>query len=1630
MSEQDLQIPSLQPLKRLDGSEQTQFQELVGTDTKLVQTDPNDPFYVEEVPKFPALEPLSDTDFKYQDFSLGKKDSIFNLNTLIRGVRIPTSRNREVANKNLLTPIFKTQDFYDLTNKDDVEVLNDATGFRNKDNVYFPLPGANDDERRNIPLEQKLNFADRVQATQVSNKYGETMQDIFHVDIPFAKALTREIALPRGLQYDFEVPDFLKSSEQRYGKSPHEVYIQGGADPELTKIFYARLLNENLIKQGVKDTRTRLAIIMNEKNLGSRLDVMASDLAKIGGRVKEAIKFPFQMASYIGGEVLSTLIGMDDKPDGITDSEWRHQFFEKNAPEYAAIIQDRFAQMNISMDFNTAQYLAGYYSGIGTQTIGLATEIAVPSKMAMRIKALYGKGTEKDLQKYVTQQTASVKDGGKGRKVSMDVLLAEFIAKKEDRVMLLTSPLLAANVFRVSNLTKPVADGAEKIRVGINRIFVSNRIQAGMQLKDAGKIFAGSRAEVAALVKSRMDLRKQRDALKLKAKQQGANPDLNKDIKELDDQIQAVTTEAQIAISRSQTPKFMREANVQNKFMILGGASMAQLFQQYNLDPQMGEMAGIFTGLFLTLGSGTPSTGMSYVRNNLMGGSTTKKATFNFAQELAKKVNTFSPEFRAAVLERMKYFENLQQVLVQELKIPPRLVQSTFAKISGLSYLQLLEESTRLNIKAKELVDFKKLEELTSVKNLQQELIAELRTGLETLTANDKINTIPEGAKLLRVVQEALKDADSSVKQLEIDIKHIGDFAEGRISDLINDRTGKETFLDPSSSKAFDSAIENIGISKTKLIPSSQLNNIKKELFSVDDKVNKEVIKLGNKLLGAAPLGKAIEKTEKALDIKLDKNIYDDSSNLAALLLESNKGTAKNVASLNYNVLNDAKFVDANGQFIGANATTDGLGVFTKLVDQTAIVDDTYFFKILNASGGVPTGTQTKLFNLFDGLADGYIREYARKNNLDYDEVISSSVEALVDKGSYNKNLSRALNVVRDLQANAPENFVVRALPLTFNQIKEFRSALSHLSYKATQAGNDNAARIYNQLDGELEGALNNFTVKRDDGTEVDIGQLFVKRNGETVSAKQVLDDANNDWSDYKNRFYFVNGKGNKTIATWMGRTGSTSRTHNSVYNKENPTGIEYGPNNKPRSWFKMGDYIKMDEASRATVWDEMQRGFGVKQTKDNQYNPALHGTYKIDYSTDKGKAFSAMINNKVANYLIEQTKNKKDIDYNKLINDLDSLSNFFMGTDNQGNTKSLVNLDKIFKEKFEYKQSTVGEKYFNTGEQRKNNAVKFNVNRLKQQGAEIKQGIIDAKKILEKYDPERIRVGDISDVLFENGGIRLESFKESLNEIRKRAGKKPFSDQQINLIYENVLLDTIDTQVFIPTGRIDVKANRVNPEDPLLIPETTIDLEKMKMLIGYGDKAKAQAIENIVGEKRYKVYKSMVELLENEKKKPFDDVSITGIPRAFSVESWISRFYAIQRNVIGIRYVGTEAILQQMRISGMKTMRAMLADPEAATLFMKVLKSGKPLNATEEKAFFNAMVTQFATWETHANVLTNESFDDNVKAFYMPPITGGKKFKEFKTPFRKDDYVAKTIGTPFPPGRILRTGKPIFGGD
>ena len=85
--------------------------------------------------------------------------------------------------------------------------------------------------------------------------------------------------------------------------------------------------------------------------------------------------------------------------------------------------------------------------------------------------------------------------------------------------------------------------------------------------------------------------------------------------------------------------------------------------------------------------------------------------------------------------------------------------------------------------------------------------------------------------------------------------------------------------------------------------------------------------------------------------------------------------------------------------------------------------------------------------------------------------------------------------------------------------------------------------------------------------------------------------------------------------------------------------------------------------------------------------------------------------------------------------------------------------------------------------------------------------------------------------------------------------------------------------------------------------------------------------------------------------------LNVTGIPRAFSVESYISRFYAINRGVVSFRYVGTEAVLQSMRRKNMNLLSLALTDPKIGTRLMEMVSTGKPLPAEKEKEFFELVV-------------------------------------------------------------------------
>jgi len=1588
--------------------------------------------------KYPALANIDEVDYNFEKLDMfGIQDYI----PFGNEIKVVKDRFRDVVNFKKLTPLVQTKNFYDdrddpggIGRSDDVDMLYFATGVKNKEGNIISFPGETLKERASLPIDQKFAFADRQQAVSFVEQWGKTTQDSVENEIPFDKALTEELAIPaignvasqNVLENSISMPEWLYTPIKDDilnpdGKTPYQLYIDGGGNSDLTKIFFGRQLNRMLIKQGITDKRTRLGIIRQEKSFGAALGIMATDLDKIGGNVREALRFPISMVGWLGGEIMQALIG-EGEDGNLMDSAERHKVYERYLPEMAVVIQDRLAQNNVSVTYQEAQLMARNYSGIGTAAIGMLAEIAVPSSIAMRVKSAFGKKSQEQFEKYYQQVKGP---NGTARKSTDAQVFAQFIDMKARSNLLLTSPLILANVFKVSQYTKGIARGADNVRVAINRIMVTNRSAAGMQLKDAAQLLPENRAEVAALIGMHTSLVTQRAAQIRRAKIRNSDPDLSASIKELDEQIEATTIEIQRMAALSKTPRYMREANVSNRAMIIGGAVGNQIAQQYGFDPQLGELGGLFTGLFLRNGGNKAGSGIMWVKRNILGGITGR--TMEFATDLAQKMTTFSPEFAAAVKARMSYFQDLR-IILAEAGVPPELLKSSFAKMSGLSYLQILEEGDRLNIRAKSLLDFKKLETLQENAGVQVELINELRSAIATMEGVEGVKNAESAQNLLKMMKATLQDAESSVKQLDSDINTISKFGEKRVLDYIGGKLDGDSLLDVTTNDRMDTALINIGINKTKLIPKSEVNQINTALNNSHKEVATETSKIANLLLAQGKLTVASSTTQRAnksfIDSKkLTPSLFNTAGKLTSMLIESKYATRHNVAGTNYRLLDNGTFVTADNKVVGANPYVDGTNALFDFIESVAINSDTYGIGLLNSSKGVPTGQQTKIFKVFDEIVGTFISEAANKKGMDPVDMKRMLLDSLRDSGKYNEKLSDNLNIAQELKKSTPDGASLNTVKLSFDQLKEFRSALSHLSWKATQSENLSAASTYGNIDEILKGQMNSFVVDTVNGPTA-IGELYVKRNGKLDPVSTVLKDANSDWSSFKSHFF------RGTVANWMGKGKGGFRKKGKI-NADNPLGIEYGV--KPEQWLNVKSFLSKTPQERLGIFEEMSNGLGELQTVNNQKLTELHGTYRINPDSADGKAFGAILNNVVAEYMNDVIKNSSGpVSYNMIQKKLDELQDMFVGTTRNGERKSLINIRKVYGEQFSFKPEIIGEEKYNKQMSKADSAIKTNVDILADKGRDIRDGIIAAKTILAKYNPENVAKGNLTEMLFENGGLRLENFKESLNTIRKRSGKGEYSNDQVNQIMDALLSDTIDNVVFVPTGNFSTASKKTSGvyEAPDIIMETDMDINKLKQLIGYGDEVKAGVIKDVIGEKKYKVYTAIIEFGESNKLRPAEATNLTGVPRAFSLESYISRFYSINRGVISARYVGTEAILQQMRLKNMKYMKAMLSSPEAAELFMKSIQSGKPLTAVEEEAFFNALAVGVAYVSTHHEVINRVDVGNQYKIYQEGnknitsknyPEYGKSGFtmdnKNFDKVKRLNEAIQRQKNTPFPLG-------------
>jgi len=207
------------------------------------------------------------------------------------------------------------------------------------------------------------------------------------------------------------------------------------------------------------------------------------------------------------------------------------------------------------------------------------------------------------------------------------------------------------------------------------------------------------------------------------------------------------------------------------------------------------------------------------------------------------------------------------------------------------------------------------------------------------------------------------------------------------------------------------------------------------------------------------------------------------------------------------------------------------------------------------------------------------------------------------------------------------------------------------------------------------------------------------------------------------------------------------------------------------------------------------------------------------------------------------------------------------------------------------------------------------------------------------------------------------------------------YGKKQLDELITEVFMDDLTQKTFLSTGKSTVMGSAKE-----LVTEIDMDVDKLKQIIGFNDTQRNAMVRQIIGDKRMNTLNSMVKWMSEQYDIEKIKSNITGVPRNFSVESYISRFYSINRGVISARYVGTEAVLQQFRLKGHKLFKTIIENEEVGQLFLEIVKTGQPLSREKEIQFFNALTSslnKINTWADTENPEQTVVINDNYKAKY-----------------------------------------------
>jgi len=1345
-------------------------------------------------------------------------------------------------------------------------------------------------------------------------------------------------------------------------------------DQEQAFPVYAQILKKRLNSVGVTDPRTILGVVKHAQN-----SISMGDFEKIQKSAVEGnVRFPIQMLLWGAGEVTDSVLSvfnlaMAESSDesgywDIRSSVRRQSILSDAWPEATDMFIATMAQKGFEISLPAAEEYMNTFTGAGPRILNIASQV-LPFSRALVIKA--GLTNKKELQLF---DAFFAKELSEGTSRSVEESLKKFVSlrpqirfNKKTGLIEETDDQIDPSIF-------------QRIRFGPLRTQV--KLNRAMQSRDASNPVL-QRAEVIAQ-KKYMD--------RLKNRQKGAETRIAngtgtiKDrqlLKAIKKDLSEATTELQAIEVRSATPLWIRDVKRTDSAIVLGMGLTGHMFQM--TDSQDGSvMNSTYMGELIGLGGGIMFDVLRTVSNPAyfrVMGSDVGKLLFKsvpgaggkdrYRKFLAKHISKYSPEMQATMQARGDYVSNAFEPLIKA-GLDEGTISMSVANLSNLVGLQGLEDITRATMSVGAMAtDQKSLEVLQTVVMAKTRTIEALRGVLFNLQAPDpSAPKVAQYDEFYGMIAEAVTGGQASVDELT---ELIGIINTDGVTSQLDKLRQNLSFVEAQSlggrsKQTVDIAVRNL--QDQNLLTSSGLpkaefemlaNKVVDEVAKVVNKVSKNVIKeLGN-------LDSAKIKIKDFSDTQYPGGILaqgasqpvlissiESTGELLATILEASHGSQKAIAQQAYYRLGTpskpAKFFLEDGSPVTSGMATVNIGdafdaLFT--VQEAGVIKSRQL-----AKSGMSKGQRSANEAIFEELAEPFFLALADEGD-SVEDVVKGLVKSFKNSGKlFNKEESQTVQVIRYLReaansSDTPEATMLNSmLNVSLNQMREFDRAVTELSYKID--GED--AKTLKTVSAILSSKMGQFSIETADGSVLPAQTLFIKdTDGMLESVPDVLNKANQGWGEYKNKWH---DKGS-VIPKWMswGKRDTSSEVATNV-----PLNITYR-NGDPKTWLNIRSLVNMDSQTEGKAfYNNLARVLGTK-VQGSDPDPSVV-TYAFIEGETTTEAFRSILSAAVSEHIVGQ---KSSLIPGQAFKELDNLSRIFTMKSADGTDVPMISVGKVLDDVQAFNAKSIGQATYDDVVKTAEKDLEVAI------GGAIKPAVqrLESKKLavkfLESYTGKKLSNEAIAGAITDSGSLVVQELRQELKNNTK------LTDDQISGVLANVYLDSMMSKVF-PNGR---KMNITDVDT--LSQEFAVNLDVLNEMLGLNNTTKQGIVKELIGDERFTVWESAAKVITELDASTVAKTAIQGVPRALSVESYVSRIYAWQRNAIGLRWLASESMIQQSRIRRYNMLKGAMLDPEFGTLFLEMIRTGKPFSPEKETLFLRAFTNSLAASSSDAALLLEE---------------------------------------------------------